>query len=39
VRLGSPGFEPAGIVGDDGLLISTDFCQEMVDVARRRGAR
>jgi SAM-dependent methyltransferase len=35
---GDTGFKAAGIVGDDGRLISTDFSPEMVDVARRRGA-
>jgi SAM-dependent methyltransferase len=35
---GETGFEAAGIVGEDGRLISTDFSPEMVDVAGRRGA-
>jgi SAM-dependent methyltransferase len=34
---GETGFEAAAALGDDGRLISTDFSQEMVDVARRRG--
>ena len=34
---GETGFETAGIVGEDGRLISTDFSPEMVEVARRRG--
>jgi SAM-dependent methyltransferase len=35
---GETGFEAATIIGDEGLLISSDFSAEMVDVARRRGA-
>jgi ubiquinone/menaquinone biosynthesis C-methylase UbiE len=35
---GDTGFEAAAIVGEHGHLISTDFSQEMVEVARRRGA-
>jgi len=35
---GETGFEAAGIVSEDGRLISTDFSPQMVDVARRRGA-
>jgi ubiquinone/menaquinone biosynthesis C-methylase UbiE len=36
---GETGFDAAAILGDDGRLISTDFSAEMVEVARRRGAR
>lgn len=35
---GDTGFEAAGIVGERGRLISTDFSPAMLDVARRRGA-
>ena len=35
---GETGFEAAAIVGEDGRLISTDFSEDMVEVARRRGA-
>jgi ubiquinone/menaquinone biosynthesis C-methylase UbiE len=35
---GDTGFEAAAIVGDGGRLISTDFSESMVEVARRRGA-
>jgi SAM-dependent methyltransferase len=35
---GDLGFKAARIVGDEGLLISTDFSTDMVDVARRRAA-
>ncbi len=34
---GETGFEAATTIGDQGLLISSDFSLEMVDVARRRG--
>jgi len=34
---GETGFEAATIVGDEGLLILSDFSPEMVDVAHRRG--
>ncbi len=34
---GETGFDAAALVGDDGVLISTDFSPEMVEVARRRG--
>jgi SAM-dependent methyltransferase len=34
---GETGFEAAAFLGEDGLLISTDFSPEMVEVARRRG--
>jgi SAM-dependent methyltransferase len=35
---GDTGFEAADILGDSGLLISTDFSPDMLEVARRRGA-
>jgi len=35
---GDTGFAAAGIVGERGRLISTDFSPDMVEVARRRGA-
>jgi SAM-dependent methyltransferase len=35
---GDLGFKAARIVGDQGLLISTDFSADMIDVARRRAA-
>ncbi len=35
---GESGFEAAAILGEDGRLISTDFSEDMVGVARRRGA-
>ena len=34
---GETGFEAAALLGEDGRLISTDFSQDMLDVARRRG--
>jgi ubiquinone/menaquinone biosynthesis C-methylase UbiE len=34
---GDTGFAAAGMVGDDGRLISTDFSPKMVEVAKRRG--
>lgn len=34
---GDTGFEAAAILGEGGRLISTDFSEDMVDVARRRG--
>jgi SAM-dependent methyltransferase len=37
--VGDTGFEAAGIIGEDGRLISTDCSPDMVDVARRRGAQ
>ena len=36
--IGETGFEAAAIVGEYGRLISTDFSEDMVEVARRRGA-
>ncbi len=35
---GELGFKVAGIIGDDGRLISTDFSPDMIEVARRYGA-
>ena len=35
---GELGFKVAGIIGDEGQLISTDFSPEMIEVARRYGA-
>jgi SAM-dependent methyltransferase len=35
---GDTGFAAAGLVGEGGGLISSDFSPEMVEVARRRGA-
>jgi SAM-dependent methyltransferase len=35
--VGDTGFQAARIVGEGGLLISTDFSPAMVEVARRRG--
>jgi ubiquinone/menaquinone biosynthesis C-methylase UbiE len=35
---GETGFVAAGLVGDDGKLISTDFSEEMVSVAEARAA-
>ena len=35
---GDTGFVAARLIGDSGLLISTDFAEEMVEVARGRGA-
>jgi SAM-dependent methyltransferase len=35
---GELGFKVAGIIGDEGRLISTDFSTEMVEVARRYSA-
>lgn len=35
---GDTGFEAAGMVGERGRLLSTDFSPPMVEVARRRGA-
>jgi SAM-dependent methyltransferase len=35
---GELGFKVAGIIGDEGRLISTDFSPEMIEVARRYGA-
>jgi SAM-dependent methyltransferase len=34
---GDLGFKAAGLVGEEGSVISTDFAPEMVDVARRLG--
>jgi ubiquinone/menaquinone biosynthesis C-methylase UbiE len=36
---GDTGFEAAAMAGERGRLISTDFSPEMLEVARRRGAR
>lgn len=36
---GDTGFEAAALAGEDGRLISTDFSQAMVEVARRRAAQ
>jgi ubiquinone/menaquinone biosynthesis C-methylase UbiE len=36
---GDTGFEAAAIVGERGRLISTDFSPDIVEVARRRGAK
>jgi ubiquinone/menaquinone biosynthesis C-methylase UbiE len=36
--VGDTGFAAAGMLGDKGGLISTDFSPEMVDAARKRGA-
>jgi len=35
---GDTGFTAAGVLGERGRLISTDFSPDMVEVARRRGA-
>jgi SAM-dependent methyltransferase len=35
---GETGFEAAGLLGEDGRLISSDFSPEMVEVARRRSS-
>jgi SAM-dependent methyltransferase len=35
--LGDTGFAAASIIGEDGLLISTDFSPDMVEVARRHS--
>jgi SAM-dependent methyltransferase len=35
---GELGFKVAGIIGDEGRLISTDFSPQMIEVARRYGA-
>jgi SAM-dependent methyltransferase len=34
---GETGFEAAGLLGDEGRLVTSDFSPEMVEVARRRG--